>query len=80
LATAGARLFDARPSPAASSQNWLGIGLLAAHEVVAGTGIFADPSAHERLFELDVEGADGAVWENVGQPGTRPIRRSWRSG
>jgi hypothetical protein len=50
----------------------------AAREAVAGTGIFSDPASKEALFELEIQGADGAVWENVGKPGTRPVRRTWR--
>lgn len=29
------------------------------------------------LFEYDIELAATTWWENVGQPGTRPIRRRW---
>jgi hypothetical protein len=33
----------------------------------------------EYLFEYDIEEAATAYWENVGQPGTYPVRRSWRA-
>jgi hypothetical protein len=33
----------------------------------------------EDLFELDIERCLWGYWENVGQPDTRPIRRSWRA-
>ena len=29
-------------------------------------------------FEYDIEEAATAYWEHVGQPGTYPVRRSWR--
>ena len=45
--------------------------------VVAGTGMLADPQSAETVFELRVDEVHAAVWENVGQPGTRPIRTSW---
>ena len=31
------------------------------------------------LFEYDIEEAASAHWEHVGQPGTYPVRRSWRA-
>ena len=31
----------------------------------------------EILFRFDIERADTAYWEHVGQPNTRPIRRRW---
>ena len=34
----------------------------------------------EYLFEYDIEEAATARWENVGQPDTYPVRRSWRAG
>lgn len=34
----------------------------------------------EIIFRFDIERADTAYWENVGQPNTRPIRRKWVSG
>jgi uncharacterized pyridoxamine 5'-phosphate oxidase family protein len=33
---------------------------------------------HDHIFEYDIEEAATAYWENVGQPGTYPVRRSWR--
>ena len=35
--------------------------------------------AEDFLFEYDIEEAATAHWENVGQPGTYPVRRSWRA-
>lgn len=32
------------------------------------------------LFELDIDYVMTAVWENVGQPDTYPVREHWRSG
>ena len=41
-----------------------------------GNGIEVQDS--EWLFEYDIEEAATAYWEHVGQPGTYPVRRSWR--
>lgn len=35
--------------------------------------------AHDFIFEYDVQEAATAYWENVGQPGTYPVRRTWRA-
>ena len=35
--------------------------------------------AEDRIFEYDIEEAATAQWVNVGQPGTYPVRRSWRA-
>jgi hypothetical protein len=34
--------------------------------------------ADDYFFEYDIELAATTVWENVGKPGTRPIRRRWQ--
>jgi hypothetical protein len=34
--------------------------------------------ADDYYFEYDIEEAATASWEHVGQPGTYPVRRSWR--
>ena len=34
---------------------------------------------HDCIFEYDIEEAATAYWVNVGQPGTYPVRRSWRA-
>ena len=31
------------------------------------------------IFELDIVEAMWGYWENVGKPGTRPVRRTWRA-
>lgn len=33
----------------------------------------------DHYFEYDIEEAATAYWANVGQPGTYPVRRSWRA-
>jgi hypothetical protein len=33
----------------------------------------------DHIFEYDIEEAATAYWEKVGQPGTYPVRRSWRA-
>jgi hypothetical protein len=54
--------------------------LEAVREVVARSGVggMAQSIAHDPLFELDLERVDVARWLDVGQPGTRAERRSWR--
>jgi uncharacterized pyridoxamine 5'-phosphate oxidase family protein len=34
---------------------------------------------HDCIFEYDIEEAATAYWVNVGQPGTYPVRKSWRA-
>ena len=50
--------------------------------VVEGASQFGDGTLRvepeELVFEYDIEQAATAYWENVGQPDTRPVRRSWR--
>lgn len=43
----------------------------------SGNGIEVKDS--EWLFEYDIEEAATAYWERVGQPGTYPVRRSWKA-
>ena len=52
----------------------------AVREVVARSGVggMTQSIAHDPLFELDLERVDVARWLDVGQPGTRAERRSWR--
>ena len=49
---------------------------------VEGASQFGDGTLRvepeELVFEYDIEQAATAYWENVGQPDTRPVRRSWR--
>ena len=33
----------------------------------------------DHLFEYEIEEAAAAYWVNVGQPGTYPVRKSWRA-
>ncbi|MCH7488128.1 MAG: pyridoxamine 5'-phosphate oxidase family protein [Chloroflexi bacterium] len=50
--------------------------------VVEGASQFGDGTLRvepeELVFEYDIEQAATTYWENVGQPDTRPVRRSWR--
>ncbi len=48
-------------------------------DVVAESGVggMIESVAHDPLFEFDIERADAAHWEKVGQPGTYPVRRRW---
>lgn len=34
----------------------------------------------DHIFEYGIDEAATAYWEKVGQPGTYPVRRSWRAG
>jgi hypothetical protein len=44
-----------------------------------GVGGMMESVRHDPLFEFDVERADRAWWENVGQPGTYPVRQRWEA-
>ena len=50
--------------------------------VVEGATRFGDGTLRiepeELVFEYDIEQATTTYWENVGQPDTWPVRRSWR--
>ncbi len=35
--------------------------------------------SNDPLFELDLEQVDVATWLDIGQPGTRAVRRQWRA-
>ncbi|MBI4640431.1 MAG: pyridoxamine 5'-phosphate oxidase family protein [Candidatus Tectomicrobia bacterium] len=39
---------------------------------------FGAYNTEDPIFLLDVERCLWAIWENVGQPNTRPIRKHWR--
>ena len=44
-------------------------------EAASASGLNVGP--REVVFRFDLERADTAHWENVGQPNARPIRRKW---
>ncbi len=44
-------------------------------EAAAACGLNTGP--REVVFRFDIERADTAHWENVGQPNARPIRKKW---
>ncbi len=50
--------------------------------VVEGASQFGDGTLRvepeELVFEYEIEMAATTYWENVGQPDTRPVRRSWQ--
>ena len=58
-----------------------------AHEVsdsgeraaVHGAIPFAAFNREDPIFRLEIERCLWCLWENVGQPNTRPIRRRWRA-
>jgi len=35
--------------------------------------------SRDPLFEFDLEQVDVARWLDIGQPGTRAVRRQWRA-
>jgi hypothetical protein len=45
--------------------------------VAAANDLGLNVKDSEIVFRLDIERADTAYWENVGQPDTRAIRRKW---
>lgn len=48
-----------------------------AEVVAAASASGLNIKEHEIIFRFDIERADSAYWENVGQPDARPIRRRW---
>jgi hypothetical protein len=44
----------------------------------SGVGGMIETVANDPLFELDLEQVDVARWLDIGQPGTRAVRRRWR--
>lgn len=38
-----------------------------------------DPHSGSLLFELRIHTCHWTIWENVGQPDTRPVREAWRA-
>ncbi len=45
--------------------------------VEAATASGINTGEREIVYRFDIERADTAYWENVGQPNTRPVRRKW---
>jgi hypothetical protein len=43
----------------------------------SGVGGMTESVRHDAVFEFDIERADAARWEKVGQPGTYAVRRRW---
>jgi Pyridoxamine 5'-phosphate oxidase len=43
----------------------------------SGVGGMIESVRHDAVFEFDIERADAAHWENVGQPGTYAVRKRW---
>jgi hypothetical protein len=50
-------------------------------DVVAASqvGGMLETVSNDPLFEFAIDQVDVAVWLDIGQPGTRAVRRSWRS-
>ena len=53
-----------------------GLAVEAARAIAAG---LTESAKIGLLFEFDIEQVDTAVWERVGQPDTRAIRRRWKA-
>ena len=45
----------------------------------SGVGGMVETVSHDALFEFDLEQVDVAHWLDIGQPGTRAVRRQWRA-
>ena len=43
----------------------------------SGVGGMIETASQDALFEFDLERVDVARWLDIGQPGTRPVRRRW---
>jgi hypothetical protein len=43
----------------------------------SGVGGMIETASHDALFEFDLVRVDVARWLDIGQPGTRPVRRRW---
>jgi hypothetical protein len=43
----------------------------------SGVGGMIETASNDALFEFDLERVDVARWLDIGQPGTRPVRRRW---
>jgi hypothetical protein len=35
--------------------------------------------SNDPIFEFDILRVDTARWPGIGQPGTRPVRQTWRA-
>ena len=53
----------------------------AALAVVTGSGVggMIQTVSDDPIFEFDIVRVDTARWLDIGQPGTRPVRQSWRA-
>jgi hypothetical protein len=47
--------------------------------VTSGAGGMIESVSRDPLFEFDLVQVDVARWLDIGQPGTRAIRRQWRA-
>jgi hypothetical protein len=43
----------------------------------SGVGGMIESVRHDAVFEFDIERADAAHWEHVGEPGTHAVRHRW---
>ena len=44
----------------------------------SGVGGMIETVSNDPIFEFDILRVDAARWLNIGQPGTRPVRQTWR--
>jgi hypothetical protein len=47
--------------------------------MTSAVGGMIESVTHGPIFEFDLEQVDVAFWVDIGQPGTRAIRRRWRA-
>ena len=53
------------------------LGLVHAAVDASGVGGMMESVRHDAVFEFDIERADAAHWERVGQPGMYAVRHRW---
>jgi len=53
----------------------------AALAVVTGSGVggMIETVSNDPIFDFDIVRVDTARWLDIGQPGTRPVRQTWRA-
>jgi hypothetical protein len=45
----------------------------------SGVGGMIETVSNDPIFEFDILRVDAARWLDIGQPGTRPVRQTWRA-
>ncbi len=71
--------FCVRATAAEATDDSAVRALVGAVVVASGVGGMIESVSHDPLFEFDLGQVDVARWLDIGQPGTRAIRRQWRA-